>query len=578
LQQQVGNRATGQLLTDVLAPEVVAELRARLHAPLDGVRVHTGEEGARRAREEQAAAVTRGSDIYFGPGVFRPGTAGGRAVLSHELAHTVQQTRTGLPRSPDPARCEAAADRAALHGGPLTEGAPAGAAQCIDDERLKELQERAEAAGNASDQLPEKRVPFANDPDFAQDLTESPPEHEEAVRQSFGEEAAQREAGGQVTASRNPPGSRAEPKPAATGRFIHSWVQAIMRRRLTNSSAAGAPATDLITLLELNWPAHVQPNEGPDRLVIELHDGKTYIPDGVDFDKGIIYELKPQRLLAAAEAQAQKYCLYMDQHFPLPNGRKWQAEPVGYNSEAALGWLERIGFLPPRNKGPAGVETPTAGRGATGGGRLGKLFGNGGGSSLVQFGAGVLESALRQKAIQREVQQKGIVPVGPAAFADESLFGRLARFFIDPTMESQADPLARFDVRIWRERIRAEVGAASGQGTYELTYTLIGKDSTGGPGPQFTLQTTEEVTVTYERDASGAWRPRVPDGGRVDRKGTVRFRQQDRAIPDLNQILDPAHPDGAVLETLFPGYAVARLHEEEDRRRRLWGLPPDQWF
>jgi len=38
----------------------------------------------------RARAVTRGQDIYFHPGEYRPGTASGDALIAHELAHTLQ--------------------------------------------------------------------------------------------------------------------------------------------------------------------------------------------------------------------------------------------------------------------------------------------------------------------------------------------------------------------------------------------------------------------------------------------------------------------------------------------------------
>jgi hypothetical protein len=44
-----------------------------------------------------ARAFTVGRDIFFGSGEYRPETADGRALLTHELAHVVQQR--GAPSS-----------------------------------------------------------------------------------------------------------------------------------------------------------------------------------------------------------------------------------------------------------------------------------------------------------------------------------------------------------------------------------------------------------------------------------------------------------------------------------------------
>jgi hypothetical protein len=59
------------------------------------VRIHTDPD----ARTRQALAYTQGTQIAFAPGEYRPETARGRALLTHELAHVVQQA--GQPQSAD---------------------------------------------------------------------------------------------------------------------------------------------------------------------------------------------------------------------------------------------------------------------------------------------------------------------------------------------------------------------------------------------------------------------------------------------------------------------------------------------
>jgi uncharacterized protein DUF4157 len=77
-----------------LAPDVRADMEARLGADLSAVRIHTGERAAASAAAMGAAAYTVGDDIVFGAGSYSPGTGEGRHVLAHELAH-VQQQRSG---------------------------------------------------------------------------------------------------------------------------------------------------------------------------------------------------------------------------------------------------------------------------------------------------------------------------------------------------------------------------------------------------------------------------------------------------------------------------------------------------
>ena len=93
------------------------------------VRVHDDAASAASARDVDAHAYTVGSHIVFGAGQYQPATDGGRHLLAHELAHTVQQQ--GLQRAgtaaladhgPEYRRLEGEAHRAA---DAVMRGAPA---------------------------------------------------------------------------------------------------------------------------------------------------------------------------------------------------------------------------------------------------------------------------------------------------------------------------------------------------------------------------------------------------------------------------------------------------------------------
>lgn len=82
---------------------------------LGGVRVHTGAAADASARAAGAHAYTVGRDVVFRAGGYAPGSAGGRWLLAHELAHTLQPAApaaAGGEVADDPA-AEAEADRAA---------------------------------------------------------------------------------------------------------------------------------------------------------------------------------------------------------------------------------------------------------------------------------------------------------------------------------------------------------------------------------------------------------------------------------------------------------------------------------
>lgn len=82
-----GLRGGGRPLSD----SVRAELEPRFGADFGAVRVHADAPAAALAEEHGAQAFTVGRDIAFGAGRYAPETAGGRALLAHELAHVAQQ-------------------------------------------------------------------------------------------------------------------------------------------------------------------------------------------------------------------------------------------------------------------------------------------------------------------------------------------------------------------------------------------------------------------------------------------------------------------------------------------------------
>ncbi len=84
-------RASGQRM-----PEPVQQkMESFFGADFSDVRIHVGGE----ASSIGALAFTHGSNIYFAPGLYNPGTPQGMQLLGHELTHVVQQ-RAGRVRNP----------------------------------------------------------------------------------------------------------------------------------------------------------------------------------------------------------------------------------------------------------------------------------------------------------------------------------------------------------------------------------------------------------------------------------------------------------------------------------------------
>src|SRR5579885_3227952 len=73
-----------------LAAAAAAARASRAGPPADFFNVRLHPDAAEVTAPLQARAVTRGQDIFFHPGQYQPGTPRGRALIAHELAHTLQ--------------------------------------------------------------------------------------------------------------------------------------------------------------------------------------------------------------------------------------------------------------------------------------------------------------------------------------------------------------------------------------------------------------------------------------------------------------------------------------------------------
>lgn len=74
-----------------LPPAVAKSMGEKFDADFSGVKVHTDERAASLANRFAARAFTVGGHVFFSRGAFQPGSADGRKLIAHELAHTIQQ-------------------------------------------------------------------------------------------------------------------------------------------------------------------------------------------------------------------------------------------------------------------------------------------------------------------------------------------------------------------------------------------------------------------------------------------------------------------------------------------------------
>ena len=79
---------------------------SRMGYDFSNVRVHTGNEAAKSAKEVHAKAYTVGNNIVFNEGQFNSSSNEGKTLLAHELTHVMQQTGNRIQRQTDEATIE----------------------------------------------------------------------------------------------------------------------------------------------------------------------------------------------------------------------------------------------------------------------------------------------------------------------------------------------------------------------------------------------------------------------------------------------------------------------------------------
>ena len=81
-----------------LEPALRQNMEQRFGHDFSRVRVHSGREAGKSARDVDSKAYTVGHNIVFGAGQFTPGTRDGQLLIAHELTHVVQQSPPTLAR------------------------------------------------------------------------------------------------------------------------------------------------------------------------------------------------------------------------------------------------------------------------------------------------------------------------------------------------------------------------------------------------------------------------------------------------------------------------------------------------
>lgn len=83
----ISSKSSGQRLQD----NTRSFMDERFGYDFSHVRIHTDSHAARKSDELNAEAFTIGRDVFFNAGRYRPSSAEGKKLLSHELTHVIQQ-------------------------------------------------------------------------------------------------------------------------------------------------------------------------------------------------------------------------------------------------------------------------------------------------------------------------------------------------------------------------------------------------------------------------------------------------------------------------------------------------------
>jgi ribosomal protein L23 len=74
-----------------LPPQLKNAFEQLFDTSLNKVRIHVGEEAAKKAEELGAKSFTSGANIYFASGAYSPKSAKGQVLIAQELCHAIQQ-------------------------------------------------------------------------------------------------------------------------------------------------------------------------------------------------------------------------------------------------------------------------------------------------------------------------------------------------------------------------------------------------------------------------------------------------------------------------------------------------------
>lgn len=168
--------STAPAIVDAGCPldeDVRSQMEAGFGRDFSNVRVHDDARAHDSARMLSARAYAAGDHLVFGEGAYRPGTAAGRGLIAHELAHSVQQAGVQMkPEGSLPAgydtELEAQADHAAAA---VMSGRPVPALSRIGAPTVFRAQDDPPAGGSAEpvaagppQKLPPGMIPIRDDP------------------------------------------------------------------------------------------------------------------------------------------------------------------------------------------------------------------------------------------------------------------------------------------------------------------------------------------------------------------------------------------------------------------------------
>ncbi len=488
-------------------------MEARFRRDFSDVQVHTDREAQQSAHEVNAHAYTVGNHIVFAQGQFNPNSPGGQHLIAHELTHVVQQSAArDMPTriAPTDSAAEHEADRASTAIHPrVVHHTPAQIARAPADPKYQ----------TASSKTLE--IMKAMGEELAALRSAEPP------AKGAAQEAQRTFCIIKVVAQDG------KIKTTVTGKYLGKGPHA-EEAAIAKLNVALVEPTDTVLVTVDQFPCADKCTPALDRLRAETQ-GEFRVFHEVAVDPATRTVARSPKTVATNPKGTTEMMELNEFHRApsTPPPSSTAAPPEAAPPKAAPAAAPEVAAephpeIPPKAKlAPSPTPEPPA-EPSIKPNASGKWTGVGGG--LLSIFAPIILGIVHQKAVEKRVEKQANEQgyVSPNAPSGHGLLYDLGAWLLDPfrSAEKSVSIDKRFNLPVWRERIRTEANKLKPGDIFKMTWDigLCSFDVFGN-------QEIEQREITYTKQPNGLWK--ATDGNAT---GT----------PDLNNIISTAIPDDRI--------------------------------